>query len=63
MCFRVPTPMLAGLSMNTLYVELAHHYMFGTTEDSCFCNPRVCYGYDDRCYGYDEYDDNVMDWI
>ena len=34
--------MLAGLSVNTLYVELAHHYMFGTTEDSCFCNPKVC---------------------
>ena len=36
--------MMAGLSVYTLYVELAHHYMFGTTEDSCFCNPGVWYG-------------------
>ena len=37
--------MMAGLSVYTLYVELAHHYMFDTTEDSCFCNNGVCYGY------------------
>ena len=43
--------MLAGLSEYTLYVELAHHYMFDTTEDSCFCNPGVCYGLW-QIYGY-----------
>ena len=52
--------MLAELSVNTLYVELAHHYMFGTTEDSCFCNPGVCYGLDMMCTIYD---DNVMDMM
>ena len=34
--------------MNTLYVELVHHNMFGTSEDNCFCNPRVCYEYNDN---------------